>query len=273
MTYLSRIRINPLRAASRTLLSNPRALHAAVMGGLPDHTDEERVLWRLDPDNPHRPHLFVLTRSRPDWTHVVEQVGWPDADGEHAAVRDYAPVLDQLAVGREFAFRLTASPVHNTRTPTKLTPAQAERIAAHAEVGNERPRGFRLGHRTASAQLDWLLGRTSRCGFDIPAVHIEAAAAGPQPHATATAPDCAEPPRRRPDPNPPFEVRITARHRHSFRKHEKGHHVVFHSATFEGRLRITDTELFRTSLLTGIGPSKAYGCGLLTLAPLPESRG
>ncbi|MFF8831491.1 type I-E CRISPR-associated protein Cas6/Cse3/CasE [Streptomyces sp. NPDC015131] len=273
MTYLSRIRINPLRAASRTLLANPRALHAAVMGGLPDHTDDERVLWRLDPDNPHRPYLFVLTRSRPDWTHVVEQVGWPDADGEHAAVRDYAPVLAQLAVGREFAFRLTASPVQNTRTPTKPTRTQAERLAAHAEAGNKRPRSFRLGHRTASAQLAWILSQAPRRGFDIPAVHLEAAATGPQPRPPATAPDTAKPRRSRPDTNPPFEVRITARHRHSFRKHEKGHTVVFHSATFEGRLRITDTQLFRSSLLAGIGPSKAYGCGLLTLAPLPEARG
>lgn len=42
------------------------------------------------------------------------------------------------------------------------------------------------------------------------------------------------------------------------------------SVTFEGRLRITDPALLTEHLLTGIGPSKAYGCGLLTLAPLPE---
>ncbi|WP_257002703.1 type I-E CRISPR-associated protein Cas6/Cse3/CasE, partial [Streptomyces albidoflavus] len=64
-------------------------------------------------------------------------------------------------------------------------------------------------------------------------------------------------------------VRITARHRQSFQKNGHGAHVVFHSATFEGRLRITDTDRFTTSLLTGLGPSRAYGCGLLTLAPLP----
>ncbi|KPH98712.1 CRISPR-associated protein, Cse3 family [Actinobacteria bacterium OV450] len=42
------------------------------------------------------------------------------------------------------------------------------------------------------------------------------------------------------------------------------------SVTFEGRLRITDPGLLTEHLLAGIGPSKAYGCGLLTLAPLPE---
>ena len=33
----------------------------------------------------------------------------------------------------------------------------------------------------------------------------------------------------------------------------------------------TDTDLLRTTLLSGLGPAKRYGCGLLTLAPLTET--
>lgn len=44
---------------------------------------------------------------------------------------------------------------------------------------------------------------------------------------------------------------------------------MLHTATFEGRLRITDPVVFTERLLGGIGPAKSYGCGLLTLAPLP----
>ncbi|MGW5331237.1 type I-E CRISPR-associated protein Cas6/Cse3/CasE [Streptomyces bauhiniae] len=268
MTYLSRVRMNPLRAASRKLLANPRAIHAAVLGGLPGPTADERVLWRLDNDNAHRPHLFVLTRSRPDWSHLVEQIGWPDADGEHAAVRDYAPLLAQVAVGREFAFRLTANPVQNTQAPDKPTTAQARLLAERAKAGEKRGRGFRLAHRTAAAQLNWFLGRTDRWGFDVPGVRSDPAAPGIRDLARpGEATETAQP---RWDPNPPYEVRITARNRQSVQKNPKGAPVVFHSATFEGRLLVTDTELFRASLLGGIGPSKAYGCGLLTLAPLPK---
>ncbi|MBH1938274.1 type I-E CRISPR-associated protein Cas6/Cse3/CasE [Streptomyces sp. AV19] len=240
MTCLSRIRINPLRAESRRLLANPRAMHAAVMAGVPD---PERILWRLDADNPHRPHIFVLTRSKPDWTHLVEMAGWPGADGEHAAVRDYAPLLDRVAAGREFAFRLTANPVQNTMAPAHPTPAQAVRIAAR--VDKERTRGFRLGHRTASAQLEWFLNRTGRWGFEVPASPTD-------------------PPSR--------EVRIVDRRRNSFAKNGRGPQVTFNSVTFEGRLRVTDAEPFRRHLVDGIGPSKAYGCGLLTLAPLPRTK-
>ncbi|WP_207954461.1 type I-E CRISPR-associated protein Cas6/Cse3/CasE [Saccharopolyspora elongata] len=71
------------------------------------------------------------------------------------------------------------------------------------------------------------------------------------------------------DAGPAREVRITARNRHSFSKNRGKPPVVLHTATFEGHLRVTDPQLLTQHLLAGIGPAKAYGCGLLTLAPLP----
>lgn len=251
MTYLSRIRINPLRAQSRKLLDNARAMHGAVLGGVPDRPLEERILWRLDADNPRRPMLYVLTDTKPDWTHLVESAGWPDADGEHAAVRDYTPLLARVALGREFAFRLTANPVQNTNRPDAPSTAQARRAA----VGATANRSFRIGHRTAAAQLDWFLKRTGRWGFAVPDARTDLPVPG---LATAASADA-----------PPREVRIIARDRLSFAKGDRGRRVVLHVATFQGRLRITDPKLLTERLLGGIGPAKAYGCGLLTLAPLP----
>ncbi|MGW1837130.1 type I-E CRISPR-associated protein Cas6/Cse3/CasE [Streptomyces sp. NPDC002067] len=272
MTYLSRIRINPLRAESRKLLANPRAAHGAVLGGLPGPQDAERVLWRLDADNPHRPHLLVLTRSRPDWSHLIERAGWPEADGEHAVVRDYTPLIQRLTNDAEFAFRLTASPVQNTTAPQRPTPLQAARLA---DTPEGKRRGFRIGHRTAAAQLDWFLSRTERWGFDVPASRTDPAAPGLD--APPSAPVAGDTPREQSlrERNPAREVRITARQRHSFKKNagKDTRPVVFHTATFEGRLRITDAATFTARLLGGIGPSKAYGCGLLTLAPLPGRKG
>ncbi|MGW1224627.1 type I-E CRISPR-associated protein Cas6/Cse3/CasE [Streptomyces sp. NPDC002530] len=261
MPYLSRIRINPLRAESRKLLASPRAMHGAVQAGIPGEPGQSRTLWRLDPDNPYRPQLFVLTEDRPDWSHLVERAGWPDADGEHYAVRDYAPLLRQLTPGRSFAFRLTANPVQNTNRPDKPTTRQQARVDAGYR------RGFRLGHRTAEAQLTWFLTRASRWGFDVPAA----------PGLDGVHDTAGEPPR---------DIRIIARRRRSFGKGAatgtgtgratgtgtptgKEAHVVMNSVTFEGSLRITDPDVLAERLLGGIGPSKAYGCGLLTLAPLP----
>ena len=248
MTYLSRIRINPLRARSRTLLSNPRAMHSFVCAGVPGTPDSQRILWRLDNDNRHRPELFVLTQTRPDWSHLVEAAGWPDADGDQVAVADYAPLLGQLTLGREFAFRLTASPVQNTKRPDKLTPSQKKRQAN----ASGRTRSFRLGHRTAAAQLGWLLDRADRNGFEIPPAAVSPAI-----------PDIDDG-----ESTPARDVRLIRRDRLTFRKKSGGMQITMHTATFEGRLKVTDVDLLTRTLLNGIGPSKAYGCGLLTLAPL-----
>jgi CRISPR system Cascade subunit CasE len=256
MTYLSRIRINPLRAESRKLLASPHIMHGAVLGGIPEGPAGERVLWRLDSDNPRRPALYVLTKSKPDWSHIVEAAGWPDAEGDHAIIHDYSPLLAQIAVGREFAFRLTANPVQNTVAPEKPSTVQRDRSMHGGR------RSFRVGHRTASAQLRWFLDRTQRWGFRVPEARMDPCAPGLADGKL--------------DGEPSYEVRITARDRWSFTKGPRpagarNMPVVLHTATYEGRLQVTDTKLLTEHLLGGIGPAKAYGCGLLTLAPLPAA--
>lgn len=215
MTYFSTIRINPLRAASRTLLANPHAMHGAVLGGLAEYSTTERTLWRVDAPNRRRPTLLVVTESRPDWTHIVEQAGWPAADGDHHAVRDYDPVLQALAPGQEFAFRVTANPVHSV---------------LQQRADSERPT-TRTGLRAPDAQLAWFMQRTAGWGFE-----------------------------------PTVDVRITARERHSFAKGSRGRKVTITTATFEGSLHVTDPAALTRALRSGIGPAKAYGCGLLTLS-------
>lgn len=49
-------------------------------------------------------------------------------------------------------------------------------------------------------------------------------------------------------------------------KYRYGEKVVV-SARFSGHLRITNANAFAQGLSHGIGPAKAYGCGLLSLAP------
>ncbi|MGY2119152.1 type I-E CRISPR-associated protein Cas6/Cse3/CasE [Nocardia gipuzkoensis] len=258
MTYLSRIRINPLRAAAQTLLANPRAMRAAVLHGIPEEPLTERILWRLDSDNPHRPALFVLTRTKPDWKHLVETAGWPDADGEHARVADYQPLLDRLQTGDHYAFRVTANPVQNTSTPTKPTPTQTDYTATGGR------RSFRIGHRTAEAQLAWFLARPQKWGFRIPEAATTPAASGID-DTSPTQP-----------PTEASDLRIIARNRLSFGKPDarkrngSGKPVILHTATFEGRLEIVDVERFTAALVEGIGPAKAYGCGLMTLAALGQ---
>lgn len=232
MPYLSRVWLNPLRSDAQALLRNPQKLHAAVLGGIAAQPVTERVLWRLDAE-PHRLELTVLTQSRPSWDHIVERAGWPGADHAEPLIKPYDALLNQIVRGREFAFKLKANPTSSTKFPQSPTAAQKEQLARSA-----RPRGVRLAHRTANHQLAWLRDHIERWGFSLE--H-----AGDLP-----------------------AIRMVARERVSFAKQgEAGHRVILHSATFEGLLRIEDPEAAMAHLLNGVGSGKAYGFGLITLAP------
>lgn len=239
MPYLSRIWINPLREKSRVLLSQPQAMHAAVLGGIPSQPVDERVLWRLDADEPRRPALFVLTHSRPSWEHLVEQAGWPSAEERQADTRDYGPLLERVTPGATFAFRLTANPVQSTRRPLKPTRSQAESSAAAPWTSH------RLGHRTVEHQMRWLLERGDAWGVRFP------------PSSAST----------EDDPVEPLDVRIAERTRRSFQRRRRDRPVVLQVVTYEGHLVIEDADRVRHILVAGIGRAKAYGCGLMTFAP------
>lgn len=237
MSYLSKIWLNPLRPNTQRLLRNPQAMHAAVLGGLSCQPVAERVLWRLEPDA-HRAVALVLTESTPSWEHLIEQAGWPNADQPQALVRSYKPLLDRIVRGREFAFRLRANPVTATRNPQKPSAAHRRHLDTSA-----RPRGVRVPHRTAEHQLAWLEKRANRWGFEI----------------TTT--------------NGVANVKLTARERLVFRKSNDTttRTVTIETATFDGQLRVVAPAIVQERLLSGVGAARAYGCGLITLAPLPET--
>lgn len=238
MPYLSRIWLNPLRAGAQRLLSNPHAVHAAVLGSLSAQPASERTLWRWESGSPHRASLLVLTHERPSWDHVVEQAGWPGSDEPQAMVRDYMPLLQRVVQGREFAFRLRANTVSSTRAPQRATAPQRERLAG------PRPRGIRVPERTTAHQLAWFNQRLPSWGL-----HVL-------------------------DTNGLAGVRLVDREQVRFRKtggDGERRHVVLQTATAEGAVRVANPEAVLRALQAGCGSARAYGCGLLTLAPLPTT--
>ncbi len=244
MAYLSRIWINPRRAQAQRLLRNRQVMHAAVLGGIPSQPVTERVLWRIDTDQTHRPALFAVTRSRPSWEHLVAQAGWPGAaesEDPQELVREYRPLLDRLSAGQRFAFRLTANPVRASRSPQQPTAVQRDKAAA----GRSR-RSVILGHRTVDHQTEWLVSRAKGWGFAI-AASASSDAVG----------------------EPVADLRVVGRERVSFRRGRGGAPVTLQVVTYEGALEIQDPGALVDALLAGMGRAKAYGCGMMTLAPLP----
>ncbi|NNG35428.1 type I-E CRISPR-associated protein Cas6/Cse3/CasE [Nakamurella aerolata] len=92
----------------------------------------------------------------------------------------------------------------------------------------------RIGHVTADQQRRWLVKRAEAWGISIG------------------------------DPDQPtFDVV----ERKVWQFNRSGKRVTISTATYEGQLTVANAGAFKDRLVSGFGPAKAYGCGLLTLAP------
>src|SRR5699024_11499709 len=148
-------------------------------------------------------------------------------------------LLAQLAVGRESAFRFAANPVQNTTRPDNPTPHQKEVMEkAASDPERKRLRGFRMGHRTARHQLGWLLRRAAGAGFEIPLASTAQAGAPGMPAQGETAPDVQL-----------KAGKVLRFHKKASDRRSNRQTVTLITATFEGRLRVTDPAIQRQTLL------------------------
>lgn len=240
--FLSRLELNARKRGARKLLMSPQAMHAAVESSLPVSARKpgERFLWRVDQHGP-RNDLYVLSPGRPDFTHIVEQAGWHIQDRDDWVTRPYDPLLSRLDAGQVWAFRLAANPTHIGRT---------------AEGAKKR-----LAHVTVGQQIAWLLSRSSQCGFTI----AEEGRPNPGPDEDGSAPEGSSNAPNRP------AVEVVARSDLRFSRTGSARPISLRRAVYEGVLEVTDPDVLAAALINGIGRAKAYGCGLMTLAPVSVS--
>lgn len=66
-------------------------------------------------------------------------------------------------------------------------------------------------------------------------------------------------------------IRVSGQGKNNFDRCSDGERrtVTLQTVTFDGVLEVTDPVSIRAALISGIGAAKGYGCGLMTLAPVP----
>jgi CRISPR system Cascade subunit CasE len=227
--FFSRVRLNPTRRGTMKFLASPQAMHAVVMGSCgPEVSGSDTGRVLWRVDQPER-HTIEL---------YVVSPARPDFTGliEQAGwpttetwdTTSYDPFLGRIRNGQQWRFRLTANPVRSV------------------SGGQGTGRGKVVPHRTRRFQEEWLLERAKGWGFEIPDASDSEASA-----VTLVERDQRTFGRRDPHANPP-----------------RRHSVDITRATYAGVLDVVDEESLRRSLTHGIGRAKAYGCGLLILAPV-----
>ena len=243
--FLTKIDLDPARRLARKYLGSPQVMHAVVLRatGGDDGDGPGRVLWRAD-RGPATTTLYLLSPSEPDCTQIVAEAG---AAGTRSMTLDYSPFLATLDAGQVWAFRLTANP-------------------SYAAPRGPEVRGKRYGHVTVEQQRQWLIERTPRYGFELvpvpgtKAAEADDAASGAAATTSADADAVAA----------SASVVVVRRERPVFRRRnpdrDRRDRVTINRTVYEGVARVTDPDALRRALVAGIGRSKAYGCGLMTLA-------
>lgn len=121
----------------------------------------------------------------------------------------------------------------------RLVANPTKRLAPTAPRQGQRRRDARFALHKPEDQIAWLLKQAHRYGFSIPT-------------GAYNKPDLA------PSPCPRLTGHQTTDQRRT---------ITVDPVRYDGHLTITDPTALAHALHAGIGPAKAYGCGLLTLAP------
>lgn len=241
--YLSRVVLNPRHRAVHRDLADCHALHRTVMAAFsPVAAADPRaalgVLYRLE-THPRtgEPTLIVQARERPEWS-ALATTGYlrPAAAGDGPPVKEIGGSYAALRPGMRLRFRLRANPTRRLSTPR--------------EPDGNRPPGKRVELRGEAAQLGWLERKGRDHGFALgrvrarPDAGVANVRASPEQRQTGY------------QPSPDGGGRAPRRR------------LTFGAVVFEGELAVIDADALRKALVEGIGSGKAYGFGLLSLAPL-----
>jgi CRISPR system Cascade subunit CasE len=237
--YLSRLMLNPLSRDVWRDLGDCRQMHRTIMSGFPDVDMQQGVraklgiLYRIEmKTNEGQVIAYVQSKVKPDWKDLVEVGYLPPASGDsisNPTVKSISEHYDTIRNGDELRFRLLANPTKKVGTTTK----------SQRKAGIVKNNGRRVGILNHDRQIEWLRRKGDQNGFELLSVQADNSISD--------------------------VVQTKMRTIYGRRKTIQSNPITMHTVMFDGRLRVVDIDIFRSALRNGIGPGKAYGCGLLSI--------
>jgi CRISPR system Cascade subunit CasE len=253
--FLSRLILNPRNRAVRRDLADCHNLHRTLLSAFPNAEsaaprDEFGLLYRIDTDaRSGMISAIVQSKLEPDWSGLN---GYLLDVEDNPACKPVSDFYDVLRAGQRLAFRLRANPTRKIDTKTRPDGAKSN--------------GKRVDIRGEENQIAWLERKAESSGFRLLRIRLDADQIAAASRMCDVAPSLDSSPqtlpnlRTRPD-DKIFGLRADKHHRGEFK------HLTFGAVQFEGLLEITDIEKFKQTLANGVGSGKAYGFGLLSIAP------
>jgi CRISPR system Cascade subunit CasE len=233
--WLSRLALDLRNRAVHRDVGDSQAMHRRLLDAFPPGSAraEHGLLYRLEPD-PHgdRGQIIALVQSTvaPDWSALP--AGYLQGDEWLGTPPEPKPIGERyraLQAGAVLRFRLRANPTRKIHT------------TAETHTPGKRPTGPNGTRKplTREELPAWLERKAQRHGFRL----LDA--------------------RNQPDP---ISGKEQVGRKADPRDGEKRMRMTHAAVLFDGELEVTDADLFRDALWGGIGPAKAYGFGLLSIA-------
>jgi len=209
-----------------------------VLGNRPDKLmeivksndyDQHQLLWRLFPDDSKADRDFLFKRDEyrgfPQFYMISTREPVSLEDVLELETKAYQP---QIEVGNRLAFTLRANPVRTRKVDDHSKKRKRDDV-----VMLLKNRYKAEGKVASKAELSqeageqWLKSRAEKQGFKLDA------------------------------------VRADSYQQHCFTR--KGRDIRYSSLDFQGTLTVVDAVKFTHLLTNGIGPAKAFGCGLMLI--------
>ncbi len=243
--YLSRLILNPRSRQVMSEMAYPYEMHRTLMRAFPKATDDTQtkardefgVLFRADIDDRQGAiKVYVQSRIEPNWSFLDGLNDYLGADMEMPEPKDITKAYKKLPNGHLLSFRLRANPT--------------KRIAKDGD----KLKGKRVELTREKEQIDWLIRKGKERekgapgGFELLMNEVE-------------------------DMNgevllaPQVDIRCEGKQKGHKTHAERLHSTTHYAVVFEGLLRVTDNNAFLETIVSGIGSAKAYGFGLLSIAP------
>lgn len=229
--YLSRIRLNPLHAPAVKLAANPVVLHAKILATLPCGPREK-------PKASNQPKtadvLFRVDVTDDGPEVLIQSAQRPDWTALEIAPRSLRTVdsLDENPETKEYEPRFAPGQRLAFRLLTRPSMRKSGDFGLKP-TGKRKP-WPRLDCRDDEARIRWLRRKGGTHGFSLESVGLTVFTF------------------------PAIKSQLSPQ--------EKG--GSFAAVRFDGVLVVTDPDKLKEAVRNGIGPQKAFGFGLLSLAPI-----
>lgn len=202
-------------------------------GGM-DLYQEHKLIWNLFDSDENASRDFLYRRTGRLGVAEFYLLSRREPEASHEWSVETKPYAPKVVAGASFSFSLRVNPVIRKRDENGKQKRDDIIMETRHKQKSESGKLPETGAIVEKAGRKWLLERSEKLGFSVPERSLI----------------------------------IDDYFKLTSRQSRSGRQLHFGVLDYSGVLEITEPPLFLQSLYSGIGPAKAFGCGLLLIRPL-----